>query len=155
MSESLAKAKQFLPFLEKSGEMGCIVEYCASGSRFRILVPSQSARITLVLGGVRVPRAGGGGSSKAEPLGPEALNFLNKHVLQRDATFSAENVDKSGGIIGTLWIEKKNVAVSLLEQGFGYVHDYSASQSAYSTALYEAEAIAKNSRVGNSEIINA
>lgn len=111
-------------------------------------MPSQSARVTLVLGGIRVPRAGGSGGAKAEPFGLEALNFVNRHVLQRDVTFCAEGLDKTGGIIGTLWVEKKNVAVLLLEKGLGYIHGYSASQAAHSAALYEAEEIAKNSKIG-------
>ena len=148
MSYSLAKARQFLPFLQKSGEIGGIVEYCASGSRFRILIPFQAARITLVLSGIRVPRAGGTGGAKAEPFGIEALNFVNRHVIQRDVTFSAENLDKTGGIIGTVWVEKKNIAVLLLEKGLGYIHGYSGSQSSHSAALYEAEESAKKCKIG-------
>lgn len=39
-------------------------------------------------------------------------------------------------------------AVSLLEQGLGYVHDYSAAQSPDSAQLYEAEARAKAANIG-------
>lgn len=39
-SESLMKAKQFLPWLQKSKKIGCIVDFCASGGRFKVFYPN-------------------------------------------------------------------------------------------------------------------
>lgn len=151
-SDSLAKAKQFLPFLQKTGELSGIVEFCSSASRFRVLIPSQSCRLTLVLGGIRVPRAGGQANTKSEPFGAESLEFVNRQVLQRDVTLIAENLDKTGGFVGSLFLtsagSKKNLAVWLLEQGLGFVHGFSASQSPFASQLYDAEKNAKTARLG-------
>lgn len=34
-----ARAKQYLPFFQRSGTVPCVVEYVMSGSRVRLLVP--------------------------------------------------------------------------------------------------------------------
>ena len=39
MTGKLEKCKQFLPFLRRAGRMQGLVEYVASGSRFRVYIP--------------------------------------------------------------------------------------------------------------------
>ncbi|TPX59628.1 hypothetical protein PhCBS80983_g02339 [Powellomyces hirtus] len=150
-SANFGKAKQFFPFLQRAGNVAGVVDYVSSGSRFRIYVPSQNCTLTLVLAGIRAPRAGRPGE-KSEPFGPEALNFVSKLAMQRDIQFSVENQDKVGGFIGTLYLtlndHRKNVAVMLLEEGLASVHDYSASQSPNALAMYEAEKKAKERKKG-------
>ncbi|KAJ3300565.1 hypothetical protein HK104_009900, partial [Borealophlyctis nickersoniae] len=150
-SFNAARARQFFPYLQRSGVVNGVVDYVASGSRFRIHVPSQNCALTLVLGGIRAPRAGRPGE-KSEPFGQEALDFVNQRVMQRDVEFSVEGTDKVGGFIGALFTktenDRQNVAVMLLKEGLASVHDYSASQSPHANSLYEAERQAKEARKG-------
>ncbi|KAJ3417103.1 hypothetical protein HDV05_006962 [Chytridiales sp. JEL 0842] len=152
-SESAAKAKQFLPFMQRTGTTAGVVEYAASGSRFKVWIPSQNAKITLVLGGVRTPKNARNPGETGEPFGEEALAFANRKVLQRDVEVSIEGVDKVGGFIGNLFLVSQgaprvNYAVSLLEAGLASVHDYSASQSSYAKDLYAAEKSAQDKKAG-------
>ncbi|KAL1245145.1 Staphylococcal nuclease domain-containing protein [Trichinella spiralis] len=55
---NVAKSKQFLPFLIRSGRTDGLVEFVVTGSRLRIFVPKESIMITLLLGGVNCPRPG-------------------------------------------------------------------------------------------------
>ena len=51
-----------------------------------------------------------------------------------------DTVDKSGGFIGTLWLNKnENAAVALVQEGLATVHSYSADMLSWSKQLYAAE----------------
>ncbi|KAI9205801.1 uncharacterized protein BJ171DRAFT_499628 [Polychytrium aggregatum] len=155
-SESAAKAKQFFASLQRAGRVAGVVENIASGSRYRIFVPSQNIKITLVLGGLRAPRAGGRPGETAEPFGNEGLELAMKKLFQRDVQFQVESQDKVGGFIGSLFLttgsgaqaKTENVASLILEQGFARVHEYSAQQSPFGRELIEAEQKAKDARRG-------
>ncbi|KAJ3191082.1 hypothetical protein HK101_008094 [Irineochytrium annulatum] len=156
-SENAAKAKGFLSFLQRSGTITAIVDHITSASRFKIWIPSQNTKITLVLAGIRAPKPGRTGtktstsSEKPEPFGPEALDFISRRALQREVEVSIEGVDKVGGFIGNLFLtspSRQNVACLLLENGLATVHDYSASQSVYANAFYGAEKAAQAKRIG-------
>ena len=56
MSGDVAKSKQFLPFLQRAGKMQGVVEFVASGSRFRVYIPRETCVITFLLSGVSCPR---------------------------------------------------------------------------------------------------
>ncbi|KAF9352123.1 hypothetical protein BGX34_000166 [Mortierella sp. NVP85] len=116
-SENATKAKQFLPFFQRSGRTQAIVDYVANGSRFKLIIPKENCKITFVLGG------------------------------QRDVEIEVESLDKTGGFIGTMWLNKtENVAALLLEEGLAQVHGYSADQSKHANQLYAAERTAKQER---------
>jgi len=60
--------------------------------------------------------------------------------MQRDVEIEVETVDKSGGFIGTLWLNKnENAAVALVQEGLATVHSYSADTLSWSRQLYAAE----------------
>ncbi|KAF9581536.1 hypothetical protein BGW38_001413, partial [Lunasporangiospora selenospora] len=146
-SESAAKAKQFLGFFQRGGRVPAIVEYVANGSRFKLIVPKENCKITFVLGGVRCPRAARSPAEKAEPFGAEALEFISRRCQQREVEIEVDTLDKTGGFIGTMWLNKtENVAALLLQEGLASVHGYSAEQSKYSSVLYAAERAAKEAR---------
>ena len=50
-SQDAAKAKQFLPFLQRAGRSHAVVEYVASGSRLRLYIPRETCLITFLLAG--------------------------------------------------------------------------------------------------------
>jgi staphylococcal nuclease domain-containing protein 1 len=60
--------------------------------------------------------------------------------MQRDVEIEIETVDKSGGFIGTLWLNKnENAAVVLVQEGLATVHSYSADTLSWAKQLYAAE----------------
>jgi staphylococcal nuclease domain-containing protein 1 len=60
--------------------------------------------------------------------------------MQRDVDIEIESVDKSGGFIGALFLNKtENAAISLLQQGLATVHSYSADTLSWARLLYDAE----------------
>jgi staphylococcal nuclease domain-containing protein 1 len=64
--------------------------------------------------------------------------------MQRDVEFEVDTIDKSGGFIGSLYLNKtENFGISLLKEGLAQVHEYSAEGMSTSKQLFEAEAEAK------------
>lgn len=60
--------------------------------------------------------------------------------MQRDVEFEVDSVDKSGGFIGALYLNKsENVAITLVKEGLATVHSFSADSLSWSAQLYEAE----------------
>jgi staphylococcal nuclease domain-containing protein 1 len=171
-SESAVKARSYIASFQRGGYIPAVVEYCANASRFKLYIPSQSCKITLVLGGLRVPKLGRTPQEKSEAFGPEGLDYVNRKVLQRNVEVTIEAMDKSGGFIGALFllppgvtssgesttvvgakkkavnISRDNLATLLLKEGLAFIHDYSAQQSPYSNELYTAEKEARSVKKG-------
>ncbi|CAG8762154.1 19201_t:CDS:10, partial [Cetraspora pellucida] len=144
---SSSKARQFLHSLQRYGRVPGVIDFVNNGSRFKIYIPKESYKLTFVLSGIRCPRPGRTPTDKSEPFATEALEFATRKVLQRDVEIEVENVDKVGGFIGSLWLNKtENFATLLLQEGLATVHSFSADQSPYSRELYAAEQIAKDEK---------
>lgn len=94
--------------------------------------------------GIRAPRAGRVERDrvevKPEPYGTEAAEFSTRRYLQRDVEVEFETTDKSGGFIGTIYINKtENAAIAIVKEGLASVHAYSAEGLSWVNALLEAE----------------
>lgn len=148
MSETVQKAKLQLSTLSRQRKVPGIVDFCKSGSRFTILVPRESAKLTLVLAGIRAPRAGRTPQEKGEPFGQEALDLANRRCNQRDCEIDVHDIDKAGGFIGDLYVNRESFAKVLVEEGLATVHKYSAEKSGNATELLAAENRAKQARKG-------
>ncbi|KAK3394275.1 hypothetical protein B0H63DRAFT_517411 [Podospora didyma] len=148
MSESVQKAKIQLSTLARQRKVPGVVDFCKSGSRFTILIPREGAKLTLVLAGVRAPRAGRTPQEKGEPFGQEALDLANKRCNQRDCEIDVHDIDKVGGFIGDLYINRESFAKILVEEGFASVHEYSAEKSGNAAELLAAQQRAKEGRKG-------
>jgi staphylococcal nuclease domain-containing protein 1 len=59
------------------------VDFVAAGSRFKLLMPKESKKLTFVLAGIRAPRTARNANEKSEPYGPESHRFASK-FMQRD-----------------------------------------------------------------------
>lgn len=60
--------------------------------------------------------------------------------MQRDIEFEIHDVDKSGGFIGALYLNKtENAAITLVREGLATVHSYSADSLSWAKQLYDAE----------------
>ncbi|KAJ3488096.1 hypothetical protein NLI96_g3083 [Meripilus lineatus] len=149
ISESSHRATPFLNGFKRTGKIPAVVDYVAAGSRFKIFLPKDNQVLTFVLGGIRAPRTARNTSEKSEPFGAEAHEFASRRLMQRDVEIEVHDVDKSGGFIGALYLNKtENAALMLLREGLASVHDYSAEGLSYAKQLYEAEAEAKAARRG-------
>lgn len=147
-SESLQKAKTYLSFLQRQKRIPAIVDYCAAGSRFKIIIPRENARFTFVLGCIRAPRTARNPNETSEPFGQEALDFVSRKCMQREVEVDFENIDRVGGFIGTMFIGRDNIAKLLVEEGLASVHAYSAEQSPHGGDLFAAEKRAKEAKKG-------
>ncbi|GAA6062972.1 hypothetical protein JCM10212_005731 [Sporobolomyces blumeae] len=140
-SESSQKAAPFLSQFKRSGRFTGVVDFVASGSRFKIWVPKQDIKLTLVLSNIRAPRTARNASEKSEPYGPEAALWSNRKLLQREVEVLVEATDKSGGFIGRMSINGQDVALSLVSEGLAKVDDYSSSNE-----LFAAQSAAQTAR---------
>lgn len=147
-SENVQKAKLEVGVLQRSKRIPAVVDFVKSGSRFTVLVPRENAKLTLVLSGIRAPRSARGPNEAGEPFGQEAHDLANRRCMQRDVEIDVETIDKVGGFIGTLYVNKENFTKVLLEEGFATVHAYSAEQSGHATEYFAAEQRAKDARKG-------
>lgn len=110
----------------------------------RVLIPKESVTLTLVLSGIRAPRNARNDQEKSEPFGQEAADFSSHRYMQRDVELEFEAVDKSGGFIGAMYVNRtENVALSLVKEGLATVHAHSAEGLSWYKQLTDAEAEAK------------
>ncbi|KAI5729280.1 hypothetical protein M8J76_000948 [Diaphorina citri] len=148
VSTDSARAKAMFPSLQRTSSIEGVVEFVASGSRFRIYIDRETCLITFLLGGIDCPRASrpAGPNTKdripSEEFGEEALDYVKKLVLQRTVELKVETMDKRGGMIGWMFVNNINLSVELVEQGFARVHE-TAERSIYFRALKQAEEKAK------------
>ena len=147
-SESVQKAKMEASVLQRQKKVPAVVDFVKSGSRFTILIPRDNAKLTLVLSGIRAPRSARNPSEESEPFGQEAHDFAIRRCMQRDVEIDVETIDKVGGFIGTLYVNRENFAKVLVEEGLAKVHAYSAEQSGQAAELFAAERKAKEARKG-------
>ncbi|KAJ1524901.1 hypothetical protein ONE63_009761 [Megalurothrips usitatus] len=150
VSGDLAKAKQFLPFLQRAGRIEAIAEFITSRSRLRLYLPKDSRLITLLLAGISYNKTKQGQSpyNEGEPFtDEEATNYTREKCMQREVQITVESMDRVGNYIGWLWVDNVNLSVSLVEDGYAKVHS-SAEYSDHSRALKNAEDSAKARRIG-------
>lgn len=147
-SENITRAKQYLSNLQRAKRVSGVVEFVSSGGRFKILIPRENAKITLVLSGIRVPKTARNASEASEPMGNEAAEYATRKLFQRDVEIEVETTDRIGGFVGSLFINKENFALGLLEEGLASLHEYAAEQSGHVTLYREAENRAKKERKG-------
>ncbi|KAK9484403.1 hypothetical protein V1527DRAFT_483932 [Lipomyces starkeyi] len=155
-SESHARASAFLPSLLRQKRVPAIVEYVNSGSRLRLLLPRENARIKFVLAGIMTPRVAminpgaASGPEKSEAFGEEAQDFTARRLLQRDVEIDVTHTDRSGGFFGLLHIPgtKDTFAKMLLEEGLARLDEYSAQEAAVLAQFRTAEEVAQAAKKG-------
>ena len=74
---SAKKAKDFLPFLQRSRRLPATVEYVLSGHRFKLLISKETCSIAFSFSGVRCP-------GRDELYSDEAIALMRRKILQRD-----------------------------------------------------------------------
>ncbi|SCZ88438.1 BZ3500_MvSof-1268-A1-R1_Chr2-1g04411 [Microbotryum saponariae] len=145
-SESAQKAAPFLSSFKRQGRAAGVVDYVAAGSRFKVFIPKQDIKLTLVLSGIRAPRTARNASEKSEPFGAEAAQFAGRKCMQKDVEILIDSADKSGGFIGKMFLGKDDFAVLLVKEGLARVDEYAAEKGAKD--LVEAQDEAKRNKKG-------
>ena len=146
LSENAQKAKVMLTTFQRQKKVPAIVDFCKAGSRFTILIPRENVKLTMVLGGIRAPRAPRADGTGGEPFGQEAIDLANRRANQRDCEVDIHDMDKVGGFIGELYVNRENFAKVLVEEGLATVHAFSAEKSGNAAELFAAEKRAKEAR---------
>lgn len=140
--------QQYLPAWQRAQRTEAIVEFIASGSRFRLFLPKDSCLVTFLLAGISCPRSsrpavGGAPAQDGEPFGDEALSYVREKILQRDVSVHIDTTDKAAtSVIGWLWTDTVNLSVALVEEGLASVH-FSAEKHEFYRQLKSAEDSAK------------
>lgn len=140
---------QYLPSWQRAQRIEAIVEFIASGSRFRLYLPKDNCLVTFLLAGISCPRSsrpavGSTPAQEGEPFGDEALSYVRERILQRDVSVRIDTTDKAAtSIIGWLWTDNNiNLSVALVEEGLATVH-FSAEKTDHYRQLKSAEDAAK------------
>ncbi|KAJ4728918.1 Ribonuclease [Melia azedarach] len=138
---SVKKARDFLPFLQRSRRIPAIVEYVLSGHRFKLLIPKETCSIAFSFSGVRCP-------GRDEPYSDEAIALMRRKILQRDVEIEVETVDRTGTFLGSLWESRTNVAVTLLEAGLAKLQtSFGSDRIPDAHLLEQAERSAKSQKL--------
>ena len=139
-----ARASARLPSLQRQGKMRAVVEYCYSGSRFKLFIPKEDTFANFTLSTVSCPQTAGRREGAVdEPFGQEATDFARALLLQRDVFIHIESANRGGTFMGSLMYNKtEQYDLTLLREGLGYVSGYKATDQQYSL-----EAQAKTSKL--------
>ena len=85
---------------------------------------------------------------KPDPLAEEILQYVRSKVQQHSVKIEVETMDKADNFLGSIFHNRTNLAVDLLQQGYASIFGFSAAKSPYSKDLHEAEKQAKAQRKG-------
>ena len=143
-----AKARQYLAFLQRDKQAAAVVEFVFSASRFKLLVPKENVIISFALAGIRTPATRAVDGKPADPLAEEILQYVRSKITQHSVRIEVETMDKADNYLGSLFHNRTNLAVDLLQQGYASIFGFSAAKSPYSKDLYAAERQAKEARKG-------
>lgn len=144
-SENASKAKTFLTSFLGRSHIPAVVDHVVSSQRYRLILPKENVRLSLVLGGLANRAA-----NKDSKLDAAALDFASRRTLQRDVTVDIYHADKVGGFIGNLYLPGHNTPFQseLLERGLAEIHDFSVEQTRYGAVLLDAQELAQKNRLG-------
>ena len=147
-SETAQKAKMQLAGLQRQKKIPAIVDFVKGGARFTVLIPRENLKLNFVLGGINAPKSARGPQDKSEPFGQEAHDLASRRLTQRDVEIDVHDMDKVGGFVGELFINKESFAKILVEEGFATVREFSAQKAGNATELLAAQDRAKQARKG-------
>ncbi|KAI8465187.1 MAG: hypothetical protein J3K34DRAFT_473642 [Monoraphidium minutum] len=127
-----ARAKQYLPFFQRSGRVAAQVEYVLSGHRLKIHVAKEGVSIAFAPSGIKTPARAQAASHgrpavAGEPFADEAFAFTRDNFMQRDVEIEVESVDKGGTFLGTVTLlgaKPTNLGLALLKQGLAKLQPF-------------------------------
>jgi staphylococcal nuclease domain-containing protein 1 len=137
--------RQRLPMLQGSPKNG-VLEHAYTGARYKLFLPSEHCFISLNLAGVRSPefKADAGDNQLAN----QVTKYVRSRLLQRTVRVQIDGLDSRDNFIGSLFFQRTNFALHLVEKGLASVNEYSANKTDHKKALMKAEADAKEAKLG-------
>ena len=89
-------------------------------------IPKETCLITFLIGGIECPRGerparDGKPGEPGDPYAEEAAKMTRELCQQRDVQVEVETMDKVGGFVGYLFVDKVNVSLKLVEAGLSKV----------------------------------
>ncbi|GMM32246.1 hypothetical protein DAMA08_049910 [Martiniozyma asiatica (nom. inval.)] len=143
-SENAARAKPYLFSFQNRTSISGVVEHVISGNRFKIVIPKEGVKLTLVLGGLSNP------GSRDDEFSLKALDLANKKFYQREINFEIYGADRVGSFIGNIFApgSKDPFQTTLLKDGLVETHERSLAQTKFGNQLSAAENEAKSKKIG-------
>eukprot|EP00993_Chasmostoma_nieuportense_P000706 NODE_164_length_2843_cov_20.663108_g152_i0.p1 GENE.NODE_164_length_2843_cov_20.663108_g152_i0~~NODE_164_length_2843_cov_20.663108_g152_i0.p1 ORF type:complete len:898 (+),score=283.33 NODE_164_length_2843_cov_20.663108_g152_i0:38-2731(+) len=145
-----AKCQQYLSFFQRGGSaanpprLPAIVEVVLNPARFKVYIPSQKCMVAFGLTGVVSPSLGRDGAP-SDPCAKEAFAFSRDHFNHHDAEVEVESCDQNGSFFGAMFVDSKNVALSLLAEGLASLNN-NADRSRYCSQMKAAQTKASSEK---------
>ena len=111
------KKKEFINFLVNQKNLPCVVEYCFSGSKFKLRIEKNKCYVPFSLLGVKTFGKDKNTLELHEKFQKEATDFANDHVLQREGVCDIIQADKVGNYFGYLTLNGANFGTTLIKEG--------------------------------------
>ena len=150
IASNKTKKKEFINFLVNQKNLPCVVEYCFSGSKFKVRIEKNKCYIPLSLLGVKTFGKDKNTLELHDKFCKEATDFANDTVLQREGTCDIVSADRVGNYFGYLTINNVNFGTTLIKQGLAVASQGQAFNTAiihmneFKTAEKAAELAGKN-----------
>lgn len=122
------KAKDFLPFLQRSRRLPAIVDYVLSGARFKLMIPKETCAIAFSLSGVR-------SLGRGEPFADESICFMRHRILQRDVEVNVPTY--SMRLMRTEYFQESTLAKWMFLAYETFLHDFLIPISTHSLESME------------------
>lgn len=142
-SENAARAKPYLFSFQNRNTIPAVVDHVSSGNRFKVLLPKEGVKLTLVLGGLS-------NSGSHSELFDKASALASDVFYQRDVEIQIYGTDRVGGFIGNIFApgSKEPFQKTLLSLGLYQAHERSLSETKFGALLAESEMEAKSKKIG-------
>lgn len=111
------KKKEFINFLVNQKGLQCVVEYCFSGSKFKLRIEKNKCHIPFSLLGVKTFGKDINTLELHDKFFREAQDFANDTILQREGTCDIIQADKVGNYFGYLTINGVNYGTTIIKEG--------------------------------------
>ena len=151
------KAKTYASSLQRAGLTKAVVDYCFTGSRFKLFVPSENCYIMFALSNIRCPQPSPNPNSKgaakaAEPFGDNSKRHSRLNVMQRTVEISCTGVTQGGVMTGDLFVgsgaQRRDYSIELVASGLATVDQRKIDYGEAPKVLIETQTAAQNNKLG-------
>eukprot|EP01062_Namystynia_karyoxenos_P056434 TRINITY_DN4739_c0_g1_i1.p1 TRINITY_DN4739_c0_g1~~TRINITY_DN4739_c0_g1_i1.p1 ORF type:complete len:984 (+),score=385.13 TRINITY_DN4739_c0_g1_i1:107-2953(+) len=127
-------------------KLKCVIEFVLAPNRVKAYVERENCQVSVNMAGIATPSMGMG-TEDPDPLAPEALEFAETRLLQREVEIQFEAFS-NGSFIGNLFFEGKSFAVTLLGEGLATTEGQNTQSMTSRSQATEAEEKAKAEKKG-------
>jgi len=110
ISQDAEQATRFLPSIKRGKQRG-VVAHVFHAAKVKIYVPKESCELTVALSALQVPR-------EKEAFSAESIALIRDRIYQREVEFEVSQVDRGGNFVGTVYFNRENLSVLLLQEGY-------------------------------------